>query len=110
MRKKATTDFEVNFFKLMNNAMFGKTMEAIRKRIDVKLADSWDRSKFYIKKPTFDYLKIFNDNLVAIHMRKNRVVFNKPIYIGFCVLKLSKLLMYDSCYNKIQPMFRDVVY
>ena len=57
MRKKATNDFEINFFKLMNNAMCGKTMEAIRKRIDVKLADSWDRAKFYIKKPTLDYLK-----------------------------------------------------
>ena len=108
MRKKATTDFEVNFFKLMNNAMFGKTMEAIRKRIDVKLVDSWNRAKFYIKKPTFDYLKIFNDKLVAIHMRKNRIVFNKPIYIGFCVLEISKLLMFDSYYNRIQPMFKDV--
>ena len=65
MRKKATNAFEINFFKLMNNAMFGKTMEAIRKRIHVKLVDSWNRAKFYIKKPTFDYLKIFNDKLVA---------------------------------------------
>jgi len=108
MRKKANNDFEINFFKLMNNSMFGKTMEAIRNRIDMKLADDWKRAKFYIRKPTFDYLKIFNENLVAIHMRKNRIVFNKPIYIGFCVLEISKLYMYSCYYNRLQHMFRDV--
>jgi len=83
-------------------------MEAIRKRIDVKLVDSWNRAKFYINKPTFDYLKIFNDNLVGIYMRKNKIVFNKLIYIGFCVLEISKLLTFDSYYERIQPMSKDV--
>ena len=88
--------------------MFGKTMEAIRNRVDTKLCDNWMQAKYYIKKPTFDYLKIFNKDLVAIHMRKHKIVFNKPMYVGFCVFELSKHLMYDFYYNKLQHIFKDV--
>ena len=108
MRANALNDFEKNFFKLMNNAFFGKTMEAIRNRVDIILCDNWTQAKYHIKKPTFDYLKIFNKNLVALHMRKYKIVFNKPIYIGFCVLELSKHLMYDFYYNKLQNIFKDI--
>lgn len=108
LRKKAKNDFEKDFFKLMNNAMFGKTMEAIRERIDIKLANNWKQAAYYIKKPTYNKLRIFDEHLISIHMRKNKIVFNKPIYVGFCVLELSKYLMYETYYNKIQPMFKDV--
>ena len=108
LRKKAKNDFEKDFFKLMNNSMFGKTMEAIRERVDIKLANNWNQAAFQIKKPTYNTLKIFDENLIAIHMRKSKILFNKPIYVGFCVLELSKHLMYDTYYNKMQNMFKDV--
>ena len=108
LRKQAKNDFEKDFFKLMNNSMFGKTMEAIRDRIDIHIANNWKQAAHYIKKPTFKKLTIFNEKLIAIHMRKNKIVFNKPIFIGFCVLELSKHLMYETYYDRIQPMFKDV--
>lgn len=108
LRKKAKNEFEKDFFKLMNNSMFGKTMEAIRERVEIKLADTWAKAAYQIRKPTYDKLKIFNENLIAIHMRKSSIYFNKPVYVGFCVLELSKHLMYDTYYNKMQKIFKDV--
>jgi hypothetical protein len=81
LRKQAKNDFEKDFFKLMNNSMYGKTMEAIRERVVMHIANNWKQAAHYIKKPTFKKLTIFNDNLIAIHMRKNKIVFDKPIYI-----------------------------
>jgi len=108
LRKQAKNDFEKDFFKLMNNAMFGKTMEAVRDRVNIQLANNWKQAAHYIKKPTYQKLRIFDDNLIAIHMRRNKVLFNKPIFIGFCVLELSKHLMYDAYYEKLQRIFKDI--
>ena len=108
LRKKAKNEFEKDFFKLMNNSVFGKMMESIRERVDIKLANSWAQAAKQIKKPNYDKLKIFNENLVAIHMRKTKILFDKPIYVGFCILELSKHLMYDTYYNKFQSTFKDV--
>jgi len=91
----------------MNNSMFGKTMEAIRKRVDIKLANNWQQAAFQIKKPTYDKLKIFDKNLIAIHMRKSKILFNKAIYIGFYVLELSKHLMYETYYEKLSTIFKN---
>jgi hypothetical protein len=108
LRTQAKNDFEKDFYKLMNNSVFGKLMENIRERVDIKLATNWEYARKYIKKPTFNHLKIFDENLVAIHMRRNITKFNKPIYAGFCVLELSKHLMYSTYYDKLQKMFNDV--
>ena len=108
LRIQSKNDFEKDFFKLMNNSVFGKLMENIRERVDIKLATTWEYARKYIKKPTFSHIKVFDEKLTAIHMRRNLTKFNKPVYAGFCVLELSKNLMYETYYEKFQKMFNDV--
>ena len=89
----------VNFFKLLINCVYVKSMENIRKRINVKLVND---SKTYLKcvsKPNFKLQKIFDKNFVAFHQIKTVLTLNKPIYLGFCILELSKLLMYKFHYD-----------
>ncbi|XP_031784148.1 uncharacterized protein LOC116417095 isoform X2 [Nasonia vitripennis] len=110
MRAVAKNEFEKNFFKLMNNAVFGKTMENIRKRVTVKLMSKYDGRygvEAQISKPNFHSSSIFNENLVAIQLNKTDILMNKPIYVGLVVLDLSKTLMYDFHYNYIRQMYKD---
>ena len=107
-RTLAANDFEKDFFKLANNSVFGKTMENVRNYKDIKICDSWDRAKYFIKRPNYDKTVIFDENLFAIHMDKIKIEFDKPIYVGFTVLELSKFHMYDFYYNKLKPMFNEV--
>ena len=102
-RKNATNSFEKDFFKLMNNSAFGKTMENLRKSVKlVNNAKDYVRS---ISKPSFISQKIFSKNFVAIHEIKPVLTLNKPIYIGFSILYLSKLLMYEFHYEYIKSKF-----
>ncbi|XP_069364145.1 uncharacterized protein [Maniola hyperantus] len=111
MRTLATSDFEKDFYKLMNNSVFGKTMENIEKRVNVKMLTHWEnRGKILgaqdlIAKPEFHSLAVFNDNLVAIQLRKTKLTYNKPIYLGFCILDISKTLMYEFHYNYMVKKF-----
>ena len=105
LRAKASNDFEKGFFKLMNNSVFGKTMENIRNRADIRLVTNESQARKLIKKPNFHHRNIFCENLVAIHLKKTRLVFNKPIYLGLSILDLSKTLMYDFHYNYIKPKY-----
>ena len=105
LRAKATNNFEKDFFKLMNNAVFGKTMENIRNRVDIKLITNEKEAKKLISKPNFHHRTIFTENLIAVHMKKTKVYYNKPIYLGLCVLDLSKTLMYDFHYNYIKKKY-----
>ena len=79
LRKKGTTDFEKDFYKLMNNSVFGKTMENVRNRVNVKLVSSEKACGKLAKKPNFKSANIFHENLIAVHMEKTRVKFDKPI-------------------------------
>ena len=115
-RRLAKNAFEKDFFKLMNNSVYGKNMENLRKRIDVRLVTNKRRLlKLITSRPTFISSKIFNENLVAVHKIKETLTLNRPSYIGMCVLDLSKLLMYDFHYgyikrrygNKAQLLFTD---
>ena len=104
-RKDANNDFEKDFVKLMVNSVFGKTMENLRKRMNVKLVNN---GKDYIKlmsRPTFVSQKIFGKHFVAIHKIKPVLLLNKPIYVGFSILELSKLLMYDIHYNYFKKKY-----
>ena len=104
-RKNAINNFEKNFFKLMINSVFGKTMENLRKRINVRLINN---AKDYVKcvsKPTFVSQKIFSKNLLVVHKIKSVLVLNKPIYVGLSILELSKLLMYDFHYGYFKNDF-----
>ncbi|XP_063370457.1 uncharacterized protein LOC134658744 [Cydia amplana] len=115
LRISAVTDFEKDFYKLMNNAVFGKTMENIEKRVDVYLLSQWksqDHKKgleSYIARPEFHSISIFTESLAAVQLKKTRLVYNKPIYLGFCILDLSKTLMYDFHYGYMQQKFRNNV-
>ena len=101
-RKEAKTSFEKDFFKLMNNSIFGKTMENLRKRVDVRLVTDVDQFTRLTSKPTFVSSKIFNKNLVAVHKIKETLKLNRPAYVGMCILDLSKTLMYNFHYNYIK--------
>ena len=105
LRAKATNNFEKDFFKLMNNAVFGKTMEHIRNRVDIKLITNEKEAKKLISKPNFEHRTIFTENLIAVHMKKTKVYYNKPIYLGMCILDLSKTMMYDIHYNYIKEKY-----
>ena len=113
-KKNAVNSFEEYFFKLMNNRVFGKTMENLRKRISVKLINN---SKDYVRcvsKPNFISQKIFSKSFVDIQRVKPVLILNKPIYVGFNILDWSKLLMYkftdtDSLVYeiKIEDVYKD---
>ena len=104
-RENPNNDYEKNLLKLMINSVCGKTMENLRKRVDVKLINN---DKDYVKsvsKTTFASQKIFSKNLVAIHKIKPVLLLNEPIYVGFSVLELSKLLMYEFHYNYFKEKY-----
>ena len=105
LRKVATNSFEKDFFKLMNNSVFGKTIENIRKRQNVHLVDNRKKALKLSSRPNFDRCTIFDKNLIAIHMKKTEVYFNKPVYVGQAILDLSKTLMFDFHYNYIKNKY-----
>ena len=93
LRAKAKNNFEKDFYKLMNNSVFGKTMENIRNRVDVKLVNTKEKLRKLVAKPNFKSRKILNENLVSVHMKKTSLTMNKPVYLGMCILDLSKTIM-----------------
>ena len=105
LRKTSKNSFEKDFFKLMNNSVFGKTIENIRKRQNVFLVDNRAKAVKLTCRPNFDRATIFDRNLIAIHLKKTEVYFNKPVYVGQAILDLSKLLMFDFHYNFIQRKY-----
>ncbi|XP_072757319.1 uncharacterized protein [Anoplolepis gracilipes] len=109
-RTLAKNDFEKNLYKLMNNAVFGKTMENVRNRVDVKLLTKWDGrygAETLIAKPNFHSRSIFSENLIAVELRKLEVKFYKPIYVGMCILDISKTCLYEFHHDYMVPMYRE---
>ena len=104
-RTNAKNPFEKDFFKLMNNSVYGKCMENVRKRVDVKLVTDEKRLLKMASKPTYVSSKIFSENLVAVHKIKETLTLNRPAYVGMCILDLSKTLMYDFHYNYIKKKY-----
>jgi len=105
-RTLAKNDFEKNLYKLMNNAVFGKTMENVRNRVNVKLLTHWDgrySAKAIIAKPNFHSRSIFLENLIAVELRKLEVKFYKPIYVGMCILDISKTCLYEFHHEYMTP-------
>ena len=107
LRKTAANSFEKDFFKLMNNSVFGKTIENIRKRQNIFLIDNRKKAAKLSSRPNFDRATIFDKNLIAVHMKKTEVYFNKPVYVGQAILDLSKTLMFDFHYNYIKKKYKD---
>lgn len=107
-RTKATNVFEKNFFKLMSNAVYGKTLENVRDRVDVRLRNTWlgrYGARNLIVKPNFKKRVIFDENLIAIEMLRTNIYIAKPIIVGVCVLEISKLCMYDFHYKFMLEKF-----
>ena len=107
LRKNAKNDFEKDFYKLMNNAVFGKTIENVRNRRDVKLVVTEERRKKLVSEPNYDSRKVFSESLMAIEMRKTEVFIDKPIAVGQAVLDISKTLMYEFWYEYLKPKYSD---
>ena len=93
LRTNAKNQFEKDFFKLMNNSVFRKTMENVRGHRDVKLIATEQRRKKLTSEPNYDSCKQFTNDLMAIEMRKTEVLMNKPIAVGQAILDISKTLM-----------------
>ena len=94
-KMSAANDFEKDFFRLMISSVCGKTMENLRRRINVRLVNNAKDFLKYTSKPTYITHKIFGKDYAAIHEIKPVLMLNKPIYVGFTVLELSKWLTYD---------------
>ena len=105
LRTQAKNNFEKDFYKLMNNSVFGKTMENIRNRVDVKLVNTEEKFKKLVAKPNFKSRKIFSENLISVHMKKTSLTMNKPVYLGMCILELSKTIMFDFHYKYMKPKY-----
>ena len=106
-RKQAKSDFETDFYKLMNNSVFGKTMENLRNRVDVKIVRDWENDKIrkLLSSPSFDRFTIFGNDMAGIHMRKTKLVLNKPVYTGMTILENSKILMYFFYHNFLKARY-----
>ena len=109
LRKNAKNEFEKNFFKLMNNSVFGKTMENVRNHRDIKLVTSDKRRKRLVSEPNYHSHKNFSDHLMAIEMNKKRVKMTKQLYLSISILDISKTLMYEFWYDYISPKYGDRV-
>ena len=89
LRNKAKTDFEKDFFKLMNNAVFGKPMENMKKHRDIKIVTT----------------KFFTKNLLAMGIKKTQILMNKLVYLRLSILELNKMLMYEFWYDYVKPRY-----
>lgn len=100
-RAASNTSFGKEFYKLLNNSIFGKTLENKRKHKDIRLVSSPEKLSKLTQKANFKSCLIINENLVAVSMKKTKIVMNRPLYVGMCILDISKTVMYDFHYNKM---------
>ena len=109
LRKLAKNNFEKDLFKLMNNSVFGKTMENIRKHRDIKLVTTDKKRGKLVSEPNYHTINLIAEDLSVIEMKKTKVKMNKPIYLGLSILEISKILMYEFWYDYIKPKYNDNV-
>ena len=105
LRKEAKNDFEKDFFKLMNNSVFGKTMENVRNHRDIKIVTTNKQRNKYASEPNYHTTKRISKNLLIMEMKKTEVKMNKPIYLGQAILDISKTLMYEFWYDYLKPKY-----
>ena len=103
LRQKAKNNFEKDFFKLMNNAVFGKTMENVKKYRNIKLVTTERRRNYLVSEPNYHTTEFFTENLIAIEMRKTQILMNKPVYLS--ILDLNKTVMYEFRYDYVKPIY-----
>ena len=105
LTQKAKTNFEKDFFKLMNNADFGKTMENVRKHRNIKLLTTKRKRNYLVSQPNYHTTKFLKKYLLAIEMRKTQILMNNPVYLGLSILDLSKTVMYEFWYDYVKPKY-----
>ena len=103
LRTEAKNDFEKDFFKLMNNSVFGKTMENVRQHRDIKLVTTNKRRHQLMSEPNSHVTNWFSEELLA----KIKVKINKPVYLGLSILEISETLMYKLWYYYIKPQYQN---
>ena len=109
LRKIAKHDFVKDFFKLMNNAVFGKIMENVRKHRDIKLVTTDKKRSKLVSEPNYRAMNYISEDLSIIEMKRTKVKMNKPIYLGLSILEISKLLMYECWHDYMKPKYGDNV-
>ena len=105
LRKKAKNDLKKYFFKLMNNAVFGKAMGNMRKNRDIELVTTNRRRNYLVSEPNYNTTKFLTENLLTIEMRRTQILMNKPVYFRLSILELSKILMYEVWYDYVKPKY-----
>ena len=105
LRTAAKNDFEKDFYKLMNNSVFGKMMENIRKHRNIKLITNQEAYLKVVMKPNFKSGVLFGENLMGCEMGKIKVVMNKPVYLGQAILDLNKIVMYEFHYDYMKQKY-----
>ena len=105
LRKAAKNDFEKDLLKLMNNSVFGKTMENIRKHRDIKLVTTDKKRSKLVSEPNYHTINLISEDLSIIEMKKIKVKTNKPIYLELPILEISKILMYEFWYDYMKPKY-----
>ena len=109
LRKLAKDDFEKDLFKLMNNVVFGKTMENVRKHRDIKLVTTDKKRSKLVLEPKYHTMNYISEDLSIIEIKRTKVKMNKPIYLGLSILEISKILMYEFWYDYMKPKYGDDV-
>ena len=106
LRKQAKNDFEKDFYKLMKNSVFKKTMKNVRKHRDIKLATTNQKRNQLVSEPNYNVTKYFSADLLSIEMKKIKVKMNKPVYPRLSILETGRILMYEFWYNYIKPKYK----
>ena len=107
LRKEAKNHFEKDFFKLMNNSVFGKTMENVRNHRDIKIVTTNRQRSMLVSEPNYHTTKHISENLLIIEIKKTEVKMNNPIYLGMSILDISKTFMQEFWYDQIKPKYGD---
>ena len=105
LKKVADNDFEKDFYKLMNNPVFGKTMENIRKHRDIKLVTTDKNRSKLVSEPNYHTINLISEDLSITEMKKTKVKMNKPIYLCLSILEISKILMYEFWFDYMKPKY-----
>ena len=104
-RNEGKNEFEKDFFKIMNNSIFGKTMKNVRKHRDINLVTTEEKRGKLVSEPNYHTAKHFSKNWLAIEMKRTKVKMNRPIYLGMSILDISKILIYELWYDYIKPKY-----
>ena len=107
LRKTAKNDFEKDFFKFINNAVFGKTIENVRKHRDIELVTTEGKVNYLVSQPNYHTTKFFTESLLAIEMKKTDILtcLFRTESILESILELSKILMYEFWYDSVKPKY-----